>query len=184
MNASMCSFLWRIELQNKRKYLVRWKLEIKFRTNIYIYKLYNCFFNPKIQWGTTNSDQNFIVGIIFHFSQWGRNLRGFPPPETNFGLILFQWGGGLTGFVTPGCFKGVLNIELNTTSKREKQTLNKKIWYWCYFIIQKFFYILISFVCYLTFCCASAHQIKGGSRHKNWCMSWCESLKFLKKVFQ
>ena len=85
--------------------------------------------NKKYPVRAANSDQNFTVGIIFHFSQWGRNLRGFPPPGTNFGLILFQWGGGLTGFVTQGCFKGVLNIELNTTSKREKQTLNKKILY-------------------------------------------------------
>ena len=30
--------------------------------------------------------------------------------------------------MTQGCFKGVLNIELNTTSKREKQTLNNNFY--------------------------------------------------------
>ena len=38
--------------------------------------------------GTANSDQNFTEGIIIlHFSQWGRNLRDFLSPGTNFGLI-------------------------------------------------------------------------------------------------
>ena len=48
---------------------------------------FHCFQSKKNPVGTANSDQNYTVWIILHFSQWGRNLRGFPSPGTNFGPI-------------------------------------------------------------------------------------------------
>ena len=62
------------------------------------------------------------------FFPMGTKFEGFSSTRDEFWAYSFSVRQGLTGFVTQGCFKGVLNIELNTTSKPEKQTLNNNFY--------------------------------------------------------
>ena len=138
------------------------KVFLSFLSFVFLYNFYNLgylfplFSIQKIQKGTKNSDRNFKV-VILHFSQWGRNLRDFPPTETNFGLIFPAWRRSQrvcdaeVFYSNTGRFKSVNENKLLHADRRENGTKLKIIkkcpwlifilitnllftWVWAYFL--------------------------------------------------